>query len=395
MNLLLLTGLYDVKPTSGGSYLIRVYVQEMRKMGHQVEVLYLTSADADPRAATTEANTWYMPDMRDQHYLRQPIVAKVLRRLKAKLQQFGFFKKEGIDFSYATEVLQEFVKTRKIDAVQVDFPWMMPLVSSLPTSIPKVFVSHEAQFVLYKRQGNLVAYEQFKAQEVALAKQYDAVLTLTEVEATYWQQEAPDLKVFCSPMGIAIPHNPLPIAPKATKLVFVGSGNHSPNLDGLAYFIADILPGLLLRHPDARLLVAGMYPETFIKNYAHIPTVSWLGFVPSLDELLQGAICIVPIRQGSGIRVKILESMALGAPVVATTMAAEGIGASDGINILLADDNYAFEQAICQLLENEQVYKQIATNAREFVTGSYDIGATIKNRVACLQNITAPVSNAQ
>lgn len=392
MNILLLTGIYDFQPASGGAFLMKAYVEELRRQGHRVFVYYFASADSNPREATKQPDTWYLADLKDGYYARLPLHKKLMGKVKALLGKPApvtdklkrYFER---DFSWLGPALKQQLKGEVIDVIQVDFPWLMKVGKHLPPGIPKVYVSHEAQFVLYSRNGNVEAAQKCLAYETELAAQYDALLTLTDVEMLAWKQVIPEMNVVVSPMGVQLPNSSKGIAPKATKLVFLGSGKHAPNLDGIRFFLTEIWPIVRQNHKQLEISITGNYAPDFIAEFSEIAGVLWVGFVDDLLGLLWGSISIVPIRQGSGIRVKILESMALGAAVVATPMAAEGIVAEDKEAILLAHTPKNFSDAIDLLLSNDDWYHKIASQAQSFVYKNYDLAITTQKRVQLFETI--------
>lgn len=386
MNILLVSGLYDLHPASGGSYLMREYVKELRRTGHTVKLLYFTSADADPRAAAAEKDTWYLPDLRDAYMASKPIYEKLASKIKTKLRAKTalpndtlerYFKK---DLSWVLPAISGVVDITSMDIVQVDFHWIMNIVDHLPKELPKVFVSHEAQFVIAERKGDPLEADRFKQVELDLAKKYDALLTLTGSEAELWKQVHVGTQVICSPMGIAIPNGTC--AAKAEKLVFIGSGKHAPNLDGIEYFLLEVWPLLKGEQQDLTLLITGIYEPDFLAKFKHLQGVEWVGFVDSLETLMYGAISIVPIRMGSGIRVKILESMALGAAVVSTSMATEGIGVTNNENVIMADTATDLAAAIVNLYSEPVKYAQLAQRGQQFIHEKYDVSTNTQDRVS-------------
>lgn len=392
MNILLITGLYDLRPSSGGSYLMREYVKQLRNSGNTVKLFYFTSADTDPRAAATEKDTWYLPDLRDGFMASKPIYKKLARKLREKLSSkpelsedtvVRYFKK---DLSWALPAINAVVNISAIDIVQVDFHWIMNIVDHLPKHLPMVYVSHEAQFVMAQRKGHVKEAERLQQIEMELALKYNALLTLTNAEAKMWEHADPALKVISSPMGITIPN--ADIAPKAQKLVFVGSGKHQPNLEGISYFLNEAWPLIRAKHPDLRIAITGLYEEKFMAEHAHIEGVDWVGFVDSLPELLYGAISIVPVRLGSGIRVKILESLALGAAVVSTKNAVEGIAVEDKLHLLIADTPTEIADAVTELYSDPVRYHQLSSSGRDFVRSNYDLADNTQDRIRLFEELT-------
>jgi hypothetical protein len=160
---------------------------------------------------------------------------------------------------------------------------------------------------------------------------------------------------------------------KPRDILFVGHFRHPPNADGALWFAREVWPRVRDANWRARLVIAGAEPPDEITQLAHDPTVRVTGFMPDLAPLWRDcAAFVAPIRRGSGTRVKILEAMAAGAPVIATSVGIEGIGAVPGEHFLLADDPSAFADACLRLLAKAAERDRLAAAARRLVERRHD-----------------------
>jgi glycosyltransferase involved in cell wall biosynthesis len=162
-------------------------------------------------------------------------------------------------------------------------------------------------------------------------------------------------------------------APAAADLVFVGSMDWMPNIDGISWFCSDILPLLRQRHPECSLAVAGRAPGAGIQALGQAdPRIIITGTVPEIRPWLWGSkLSIVPLRVGGGTRLKIYEAMAAGVPVVSTSIGAEGLNYTDGEDILIADSPAQFADACARILSDPALAARIAANARHLVTSRF------------------------
>lgn len=162
-------------------------------------------------------------------------------------------------------------------------------------------------------------------------------------------------------------------APHAADLVFVGSMDWMPNIDGISWFCSDILPLLRRSHPECSLAVAGRAPGANIQALGQAdPRIIITGTVPEIRPWLWGAkLSIVPLRVGGGTRLKIYEAMAAGVPVVSTAIGAEGLDYTDGEDILIADSPAEFAEACARILSDPAFAARIAANARHLVTSRF------------------------
>jgi GT2 family glycosyltransferase/glycosyltransferase involved in cell wall biosynthesis len=154
----------------------------------------------------------------------------------------------------------------------------------------------------------------------------------------------------------------------SNELLFVGSFRHAPNVDALRHFVRDILPLVHRSRPDARLVVVGNGAPAEVLALAKDPRIELRGFVEDLQPLYQRcAAFIAPIRVGAGIRVKLLEAFAAGAPAVSTTLGAEGIGAVHGREVFIADEPRDFAAAVLRLLGDPCAGIEMSQRAYELV----------------------------
>lgn len=165
---------------------------------------------------------------------------------------------------------------------------------------------------------------------------------------------------------------PQPAEP-AADLVFAGSMDWMPNIDGAAWFVSDVLPLLRRRYPECSLALAGRSPGPAVQALGQAdPRIRVTGTVPDIRPWMWGSrVSIVPLRVGGGTRLKIYEAMAAGVPVVSTTVGAEGLDYTDGEDILIADTPERFAEACARLLADSELAARIAANARHLVASRF------------------------
>ncbi len=156
---------------------------------------------------------------------------------------------------------------------------------------------------------------------------------------------------------------------RETDLVFAGSMDWAPNIDGVLYFAAEILPLIRRRRPGCTLTVVGRQPPAEVRALAaRDPLIRVTGTVADVRPYMWGAAAaVVPLRIGGGTRLKIYEFMAAGVPVVSTEVGAEGLDVTHGSDILLAGTPAAFADACVRLLEDEALHGRLAAAGRDLV----------------------------
>ena len=161
--------------------------------------------------------------------------------------------------------------------------------------------------------------------------------------------------------------------PSKADLVFLGSMDWLPNIDGVEYFVREILPLIRKSLPQCRLAIVGRSPSVATLALAkRDPGIQVTGTVPDVRPWLWGSkASIVPLRVGGGTRLKIYESMAAGTATVSTTIGAEGLDVSHPDNIRLADEPSSFARQCVELLQNEQERERVASQALQMVTSRF------------------------
>lgn len=186
-----------------------------------------------------------------------------------------------------------------------------------------------------------------------------------------------EVKGFLVPNGVDTSVRPFDDRPgknKCKDIVFCGSLDYSPNRDGLAWFHREIWPLIVTHNPTVRLVVVGrgVKQEEF-GTLRSDPTVEFVGHVDDVVPYYRRTgIAVVPLRMGSGTRLKVLEAMSLGNPIVSTRMGALGIDAVNGDHLILADEPDRFAESIRSLLANADSFEKMRHAARELVDTRYD-----------------------
>ena len=152
------------------------------------------------------------------------------------------------------------------------------------------------------------------------------------------------------------------------QVVFLGSMDWPPNIDGVQHFVRRIWHTVIQAVPDAKFLIVGRNPGAGVKALANEPGVEVTGTVPDTRPFLQrSAVGVVPIYAGGGTRLKIFEMMASGCPVISTTLGAEGLPVKHGEHLLIADDDREFADRLIGLLTHEDQRHEMASRAAEYV----------------------------
>jgi glycosyltransferase involved in cell wall biosynthesis len=267
-----------------------------------------------------------------------------------------------------------------VDLCQVEFAELLPLGAWLPPELPKVFLHHQIHFIYTQRfieaQGDAGGYARFlettmRVQEVAYLKYFNSVIVLSQVDHDILQPHLNGVELAISPPPFPADVEIAADAPPFNgTFTYIASEGHSPNRDGLAWLLEDIWPKIATALPSACLKIIGSWSEKAIKKLAR-PGVEFTGFVPDLATVVPGSVVLVPIRIGSGIRLKILTAQALGAPVVTTAIGCEGLIGEDGWEMLIRDSAEDFAAAAIELTRDEEMWRKLCMAGREAVVRNY------------------------
>jgi polysaccharide biosynthesis protein PslH len=218
--------------------------------------------------------------------------------------------------------------------------------------------------------------------EKAVCRSASQVVAVSEVDERTMRARFGVERISSVPTGVDLAYFERP-ASAAVKhdLVFVGSMDWMPNIDGVRWFLDEVFPLIRAKKPDCRLAIVGRQPPPSLvaEQNAHV-TVT--GTVPDVRPFLwQAPVSIVPLRIGGGTRLKIFEAMAAGTTVVSTTIGAEGLPVTHGETIRIADSAQEFAAECLELLNNREARERMAARALgllrakfswEHVTGSFE-----------------------
>jgi sugar transferase (PEP-CTERM/EpsH1 system associated) len=154
----------------------------------------------------------------------------------------------------------------------------------------------------------------------------------------------------------------------STDLVFIGMMDYFPNIDAVQYFCRDILPHIRASVPQVRFYIVGRNPTAAVKKLACEPHIIVTGSVPDVRPYLtQAAVAVAPFRIARGVQNKVLEAMAMGVPVIGTSLAFQGLGITPQDGVRQADNPAEFAQAVIALLTDPKEHRKCVLRARQYV----------------------------
>jgi sugar transferase (PEP-CTERM/EpsH1 system associated) len=343
--------------------------------------------------------TFYGAHEQDENTLMNEIVERAvchpldLPKSRSFKEAFRYFRNFFSTRPFAVEKycrrivqqqVRELISRERFDLVVCDFlvaagviPWEAP--------IPKLLFTHNVEAAIWKRLCNVthnpikrVAFERewrtTKAFEAQVLHMADHVLTVSNTDRDSFSSTIAPERITIVPTGVNTDFfRSTGCAQRPRSLVFTGSMDWIPNEDGIVYFLRHILPLVRRSLPDTSLTIVGRSPSANLKReVARIQNVLLTGRVDDVRPYVdQAEVYIVPLRAGSGTRLKIFEAMALRKAIVSTTVGAEGLAVINNRHLLLADDSDEFASAVLRLLENAGLRNRIGSAARELVENKF------------------------
>jgi glycosyltransferase involved in cell wall biosynthesis len=248
-------------------------------------------------------------------------------------------------------------------------------------NLPSRMAAQQAAIMPKRRQRWLFGRDVIRARrlERRALSSYDRLVTVSAADA---EALGADPKIAVVPNGVDLGRFvPSPL-PAAARIVFSGALYTAPNTDAAQWFCRTVLPLVLASVPEVSVDVVGARPPAEVSALSEIPGVSVHADVDSVVPFLEAArVAVVPIRIGSGTRLKALEAWAAGRPVVGTSIGLEGLDVEPGRNAMLADDAPAFAAAVVRVLSDDALARRLAEAGRATVTASYDwagLGAQLR-----------------
>jgi glycosyltransferase involved in cell wall biosynthesis len=260
-----------------------------------------------------------------------------------------------------------------LDEVDVEFTRWKRLIG-----IEKGLLSKLRAFYLYQR---------VKRFELKMVEKCDLLLTVTPNDRDTIKNFLPNADIVVIPTCVDISYfHPSERVTEGKNLIFVGSLGHLPNVDGILYFCRDVFPYLLNESPDTHLFIVGVYPPPEVLQLKG-KNITVTGYVEDIRPYIyQSQVFIAPLRFGSGIKGKILEAMAMGIPVVTSSIGIEGIDCVANRDLIVAEGSRQMAEEILNLLKSLSQRKLLRENALSLVREKYQWEPAIFHLEEALQH---------
>ena len=297
------------------------------------------------------------------------------------------------------ELIDTLVSETKFDVAHADQLNMAQYAARVPGA-KKILDAHNALWLLYKRLAATMPagprrlllerdWQLLKRYEGRICRQFDAVLAVSE-EDKHALLDAMDIasmnghgaaatkRITVIPIAVdGDETQPVQRDADADHILHIGTMYWPPNIDGVKWFINDVLPIIRARKPGVVFDVVGARPPQELLDLGKAdPTINVTGYVDDPQPILRRTgVMVVPLRAGGGMRVKILNAMAQALPIVTTTLGCEGIAVQHGTHTLIADSPADFAAAVLRVLDDRALADALGRNGRALVDSVYDYRA--------------------
>ncbi len=288
-----------------------------------------------------------------------------------------------IDKSFAKKI-SDILTHQVFDLVQLEGLYVCPYIPVIREKSKALIAyrSHNIESEIWERTLQQSSWpkkaylkiltKRMKKFEYSLLNQYDLLIPITQRDndkLNLMGNKKPSLAV---PAGLSLDEAVHTQPPGNNDLFFIGALDWGPNAEGLLWFFEQCWDKLLRHRPGITLSVAGRNAPNWFIQRINRPQVEYLGEVPDAKEFMQQhGIMIAPLLSGSGMRIKIIEAMACKKPIITTSIGCEGIEATHGLNIMIANTPDEFIACVLQLIEQPSLAATISENCFTFVENHF------------------------
>lgn len=376
----------------GGALAMLNMIKAFHRAGHAVTVLAMNTPKhyvylRDLPEHIQELADFYLVDVDTQVRIWDVLANFLFSKASYHVQRFtaGPFRAQ----------LEEILRFNQFDVVQLESLYTTPYISTIREMAPDALVSlraHNIEHEIWARRSEHESHpikkyvfmetaERIKRYEELVYKvgMFDVLVPITGRDAGLFKKMGSRNPVHVCPAGFdsedlvpVLKEKETYVEMEYPSVAYLGAMDWEPNLEGMDWFLKEVWPKVVSAFPDITFYLAGRsMPDKYYR--LNTPGVEVVGEVPDAARFLRSkAVIVAPILSGSGMRVKIVEGMAHGRAIVATTVAAEGIGVTDTDHIFLADTPDDFAERIKVLIEQRPLFDAISQRAGEFIRNGFD-----------------------
>lgn len=367
-------------PIDGGCIAMNNITEGLSDMGVKVDVISISTRKHPA-----------MPELFPDNYLVKTNFdhIKVDTEIKIKDAFFNLFSNESYNIQRFiskrfSKLIEDRLKENSYDIILIESLYVTPYADIIRNlcEAPIVLRAHNLEHVIWermasntinpvKRQYLSILAKRLKKYEIDVLEKIDAIAAITELDSFEFEKLGFNGKKDIFPVGYSMKDLPLNRDYKKGSLFHIASMDWHPNQEAVDWFLNKVWSKIQDEHPITELYLAGRAMSKKLKNL-DAPNVNIVGEVHSAKEFMaEHDIMIVPILSGSGMRVKLIEGMALGKTIITTSIGAEGIEANNGEHLLIADSPEEFAACISKCLTDDEFKAKIGLNAQRLIASKY------------------------
>ncbi len=380
MRILQLCNKFPYPPKDGGAIAMYNLTRGLSSMGHDVTVLAMNTKK---HFAIPDEVVYALKNIAEFRYLNINADINIIKAIvNIFFSKIPYNAERFITKKFAKKI-EEILKVKRFDIVQLEGLYLVPYINTIRQN-SDAGISFRAHNIEHEIWGRIVYNEnnilkrwylkimagRIRKLEISSLNTYDLLVPITHRDAEIFNSLGNIKPCHVCPAGFDIERIKYDSREvNFRSLFFLGSLDWFPNQEGLVWFINNVWQKIHARYPEVKLYVAGRNaPKWLIRKIKKSGNIMFLGEVEdAYDFMVDKGIMIVPLFSGSGMRVKIIEGMALGKVIVSTAIGAEGIDIKHRENIIIADSADEFEKEVGNILENKSFFTKIGENAKRFV----------------------------
>lgn len=397
MHLLQLTNKPPYPPDDGSS--IAVYNMSCGLLNNQIDLTLLCINTKKHFKADDDVDIEFKTKSKYQSVYQNTDVTAIGAFLNLFSNESYFVSR--FNFKAFEEKLISILKEQKFDVVQLEGVFLGDYISVIRKySKAKITVrTHNAEHLIWqriianernliKRSYLLLQAERLKKFEKKVLQSIDAIIPITAVDKTYFENWGINKPFHVSPTGLQLQKYKINYDEELPFSVFhFGSMDWMPNEEAVLWFVDNVWETVLQKIPQAKFYIIGRGMSQKVLSL-NKPNVVIIGKIETAEKVYHHYnLMIVPLLSGSGMRIKMIEGMAYGKPIVSTTIGAEGIVVTSGKNCLLADSPDDFANAVIETLTNKDKRDSMQKEARNFIEQNFENNTIVKQLVNFYQNL--------
>lgn len=397
MKILQLTNKPPYPDIDGGAIAVLNLTKGLAGLGHEMTVLSMNTLKhhIDPDEIQP-----HIKKLADFRFVEVPARISAPAALMNLLFSEKPYNAERFIAENYKNALAGLIQEKKFDIIQLEGLYVCPYIPLIRkfSDARIVYRAHNVEFEIWERTVSLSTglrrgymknlAKRIKKFELSWLNKYDLLVPITPRDGQLLNKLGNQRPVHVSPTGIdstrLIPDDTCLEYP---SLFHLGSLEWSPNQEGLLWFLKNCWPRLNEKFPELKFYVAGRNAPPWLIDKLKLPGVIYEGEVMDAYKFMNSkAIMVVPLFSGSGMRIKIIEGMALGKSIVSTTIGAEGIGVEPGKNIQIADDEEGFIVAVGKLINSKSMFADQSRESILFIQKNFDNLALAEKLARFYQN---------